>query len=93
MESILLLCATGRKSRDTVRLARTYVILKWADMVEEEEGVSERINECVQYLRRDEEGTYDGSSDDLVYKKKALKALPASSSAATVGQVDYDDVD
>jgi hypothetical protein len=92
VESILLLCATGRKSRDTVRLARTYVILKWADMVEEEEGVSERINECVQYLRRDEEGTYEGSSDDLVYKK-ALKALPASSSAATVGQVDYDDVD
>lgn len=93
VEAILLLCATGRKSRDTVRLARAYTILKWADMVEEHEDVSERINECVQYLRRDEAGTYDGSSDDLVYSSLDKKALPASSSAAAVGQVDYDDVD
>ena len=54
---------------------------------------SERINECVysQYFRRDEEGMQEGSSDDMV--EQALKALPASSSAATVGKVNYDDVD
>ena len=91
VESLLLLCATGRKSRETIRLARTYVILKVADMVEEQEDVSERINECVQYIRRDEEGMQEGSSDDMV--EQALKALPASSSAATVGKVNYDDVD
>ena len=91
VESLLLLCATGRKSRETIRLAHTYVILKVADMVEEQEDVSERINECVQYIRRDEEGMQEGSSDDMV--EQALKALPASSSAATVGKVNYDDVD
>lgn len=98
VESILLLCASGRQSRETLRLARTYVVLKWADMVEEEEDVSERINECVQYLRRDEEGTYDGHSDDFVNaqvgNKAAAKALPMSTSAATVGKdTNYDDVD
>lgn len=100
VESILLLCASGRQSRETLRLARTYVVLKWADMVEEEEDVSERINECVQYLRRDEEGTYDGHSDDFVNasvgnKNATAKALPMSTSAATVGKANtnYDDVD
>ena len=89
VESLLLLCATGRKSRETIRLAKTYIILKWADMVEEQEDVSERINECVQYLRRDEQGMPEGSSDELV--EKAF--LPVSSSAETVGKLDYDDVD
>lgn len=90
VESLLLLCATGRKSRETIRLAKTYVILKWADMVEEQEDVSERINECVQYLRRDEQGMPEGSSDELV--EKAF--LPVSSSSAeTVGSLDFDDVD
>lgn len=63
VETLLLLCASGRKSRETLRLERVYVILKWADMVEEKEEVSERINECVQFLRRDEEGTEEGSRD------------------------------
>jgi hypothetical protein len=92
IESILLLCASGRKSRDTIRVARTYVILKWADMVEEHEDVSERIDECVQYLRRDEAGTHEGSSDELV--EKTVKALPGSASAAPFeGLTDYDNVD
>lgn len=91
VEAILLLCASGRKSRETLRLARTYVILKLADMVEEDEGVSERINECVQYLRRDEEGTKEGSSDDFV--EQSLKALPMSTSAVPIEKINYDDVD
>jgi hypothetical protein len=33
-----------------------FMIVKMADMVEENEDVSERFKECVQYLRRDEEG-------------------------------------
>jgi tRNA nucleotidyltransferase (CCA-adding enzyme) len=66
VEAILLLCATGRASRNLLRVAKTYVILKHCDMVEESEDVSDRINECVQYLRRDEEGTAEGSSDRLV---------------------------
>jgi len=107
VEAILLLCATGRASRHTLRLAKTYVILKYCDMVEESEDVSDRINDCVQYLRRDEEGTAEGSSDQLVelssttttnQKGKTthkiaglLEASPSTQIRATVGK--YDDED
>ena len=63
VESILLLCATGKQSRQSIRVARSYVILKLADMVEESEDISEKINEIVQFIRRDEQGEDEGSSD------------------------------
>jgi len=66
VESILLLCGSGRKAREQLRLERAYVILKWADMVEEQEDVNAQIYECVNYLRADEEGTPEGSSDKFV---------------------------
>ncbi|KAL9187152.1 hypothetical protein ACHAXT_010872 [Thalassiosira profunda] len=94
VEALLLLLASGRRARETLRERRTYVIVKLADMVEEDEQVSERMLECVQYLRRDEEGTEEGSSDRRAYeryargmiardgeKNKAL-ALPPSTTAA-----------
>ena len=89
VESILLLCASGRKSREQLRLERVYVILKWTDMVEEHEDVSERINECVQFLRRDEEGTEEGSSDRYVHEaySKPTVAMQVGSNE------DFDDVD
>ena len=94
VDSILMLCASGRQTRKSLRLARTYVILKYADMVEESEAVSERINECVQFLRRDEQGTDEGSSDRLIDEEytpaSKLKLLPSSQVSAGV---DYDDVD
>ena len=34
--------------------------------MEEHEDVSASIYECVQFLRRDEEGTAEGSSDKMV---------------------------
>lgn len=88
VESVLLLCASGRKSRETLRLQRAYVVLKYADMVEEEESISERINECVQFLRRDEQGTEEGSSDKMV--ADAYYRKPAR---ATVIGENLDDVD
>lgn len=92
VESILLLCASGRQSRQSLRLSRVYVILKWADMVEEEENVSERINECVQFLRRDEEGTAEGSSDETV--RLALESSAALQIQANNKEdEDYDGVD
>lgn len=93
VEALLLLCASGRKSRESLRLARTYVILKWADMVEEKETVSERINECVQFLRRDEEGTEEGSSDMLV--EESLKRATTSVQITMLDgdNDDYDAVD
>jgi hypothetical protein len=89
VESILLLCCTGRKSREKLRLDRCYVILKWADMVEEHEDVSERIYDCVNFLRRDEEGTEEGSSDKFV--AEAYRKITAH--RAVAAKEDYDDVD
>ncbi|KAL3769619.1 hypothetical protein ACHAWO_011565 [Cyclotella atomus] len=68
VEAILLLLASGRQYRETLRQRRTYVIIKMADMVEENEEIGERMNECVQYLRRDEEGEEEGSSDRRAYE-------------------------
>jgi len=101
VESILLLCASGRKSREVLRKQKIYVILKMTDMVEESEDVSDRINECVQFLRRDEEGTEEGSSDlvaqEAFYGEGQRLALPAPSASTEVGvdnpEKDYDDVD
>jgi hypothetical protein len=65
-------------------------------MVEEHEDVSERISECVQFLRRDEEGMEEGSSDRVVEEslKRSRLALPTSSMANQVGSnEDYDGVD
>ena len=89
VESLLLLCAGGRQSREVLRLERVYVVLKMADMVEEKEEVSERIEECVQFLRRDEEGTYEGSSDMMVTED--LK--PKSAFQITMRANDDDDYD
>lgn len=104
VEAILLLLASGRKSRDFIRNQKTYVILKMADMVEESVRVSESINECVQYLRRDEEGCEEGTSDRQVeeaIRGKAqgkLLALPAPAASAAVdmrptNDEDFDGVD
>ena len=68
VEALLALLASGRMSRKTLRKAQTYTVLKHCDMVEDNEQVSDRIQECVNFLRRDEEGSYEGSSDHQIYK-------------------------
>ena len=105
VEALLLLLASGRKSREFIRNQKTYVILKMADMVEESEAVSEGINGCVQYLRRDEEGCEDGTSDRQVEEAirggragGELLALPAPAASAAVdmqptNDEDFDGVD
>jgi hypothetical protein len=68
-------------------------------MVEEREDISELIYDCVNYLRRDEQGTAEGSSDLLVdsaYPKlSAAIARPiGAQSTTTVGdEDDFDTVD
>ena len=104
VEAILLLLASGRKSREFIRNQKTYVILKMADMVEESVVVSEGINGCVQYLRRDEEGCEEGTSDRQVEEAVRgraggeLLALPAPAASAAVdmqptNDEDFDGVD
>ena len=105
VEALLLLLASGRRSREFIRNQKTYVILMMADMVEESEAVSEGINGCVQYLRRDEEGCEDGTSDRQVEEAirggragGELLALPAPAASAAVdmqptNDEDFDGVD
>ena len=104
VEALLLLLASGRQARDTLRARRTYVIIKLADMVEEDETVSDRLLECVQYLRRDEHGSEEGSSDKLAYEGYAQKMLEANNIKNSndnneglrdqdSGVVDYDNID
>jgi len=91
-QAVLLLCATGRASRETLRLQRTYVILKWADMVEEHEDVSEQIYDCVNFLRRDEEGMAEGSSDQMV-EEAYNKSKPSVARQIGNSEDDFDNVD
>jgi len=84
IETILLLCASGRQVREILRSKGAYVVLKYADLVEEEEDVGEKIDECVQFLKRDEEGLQEGGSDDL--------ALEMAKERRRI-QEDYDGVD
>lgn len=100
VEALLLLLASGRQARDTLRERRTYVIIKLADMVEEDETVSDRLLECVQYLRRDEYGTEEGSSDKLASHKKFISNSSSIDNnnegllgEEDVGVVDYDNID
>lgn len=65
VETLLLLCASGRRSREVLRMKGTYVVLKYLDYVEENEPVGEKIDECVQFLRRDEEGMQEDESHNL----------------------------
>jgi hypothetical protein len=64
VEALLLLCAAGRVARRTLRMNKVQVVMKWADMVEEDEHASERISDCIQYLRRDEDEQEDGTEDE-----------------------------
>ena len=50
VEAVLFLCTSGQNAREKLRKERIAVILKWADMVEEQEDVSERIGECMRLL-------------------------------------------
>lgn len=98
VEAILLLSASGRKSRESIRTERTYVVLKMMDLSEDSEEVSDSISECVQYLRRDEDNTEEGSSDRFVESavSKQMLALPAPSASEQVGgqnEDDYDELD
>lgn len=88
-ETILLLLSTGRKNREQLRLDRVYVIVKYADMVEEDEDINECFNESVQFLRRDEYGTQEGSSDKAI---EDAYRRPATAQQIGMSE-DFDDVD
>lgn len=63
VETLLILCTHGRKVRESLRSYGAYYILKNVDLQEDDEDVSNKISDCVQFLRRDEDGMPEGSSD------------------------------
>lgn len=94
VDAILLLCASGRQSRNYLRTHRAYVIIKMADMVEDNEKVGDKIEQVVQFLRRDEHGEEDGSSDRLVDQEWKQNLLVSSTSMPLHSiEENFDDVD
>merc|ERR1712166_1333181 len=69
VESILTLLATGRNSRTFITSNQCYIVLKKCDAIEENEVVSDRIQECITLLRRDpdiniQEGGTDSTNEN-----------------------------
>lgn len=94
VDAILLLCASGRQSRNYLRTHRTYVIIKMADMVEDNEEVGDQMDQVVQFLRRDEYGEEDGSSDRLVEQEWKQNLLaPAKLTPLDYTEENFNDVD
>lgn len=85
VESLFLLGGSGRKSRAQMQRERVPVILKLLDMVEEQEDVTARVEQCMQYL--EQESTNDNEDED----EKLFRGLEPSA-AKTVG-ANFDDVD
>ena len=98
VESVLALLATGFQSRKFIRQAQAYTVLKICDLSEDSELISDRIAECVNFLRRDEENSVEGSSDDQIYgadPKPVIAGLleAGPSTQIKVDDDDFDDVD
>jgi hypothetical protein len=94
VDAILLLCASGRQSRNYLRTHRTYVIIKMADMVEDNEEVGDQMDQVVQFLRRDEYGEEDGSSDRLVEQEWKQNLLaPSKLTSLDYTEENFNDVD
>ena len=76
----------------------TSTVLKICDLSEDSELISDRIADCVNFLRRDEENSVEGSSDDQIYgadpKPVVAGLLEAGpSTQIKVDDDDFDDVD
>jgi hypothetical protein len=107
VQAILMLCQTGRQSRLELNRIRTSVILKYADMVEEHDDVSDVISECLLYLKRDEVDTGGGGGDATAgfsieevddeneNEDPSLTAVATQriGGLAPASQVDFDNVD
>jgi len=86
VEAILLLCATGRKSREILRAKKVYEVIQVMDLSEESEAVSEKICECVDFLKRDEVG-------EVARGIPLTEEEMARSNMIVTSQTNYDDVD
>lgn len=91
VETLQILLASSVEARKRLRVDRAYIILKYADMVEESEAVSAKIEDCVQFLRRDEEGTTEGSSDQFV--EDTYRKMTSATAAVNLSEIDDDDED
>ncbi|GKY95742.1 hypothetical protein MPSEU_000535000 [Mayamaea pseudoterrestris] len=72
VQALLMLCKAGRQARKEMNRVKTSVILKWAGMVEEHEDVSEVIEQCMEYLARDQ-AFENGDGEDIVNRIEILE--------------------
>jgi len=93
VEAILLLCATGRKTRETLREMQVYAIIKTLDLSEESEEVSNKIDECVQFLMRDEEGFERIEDGSEMIEPTSVDVSNISNVIKPARPEDYDNVD
>lgn len=96
VEAVLLLCATGRRSREALREKKVYEVLKTLDLSEESEAISEKICECVDFLMRDEEG--EGGREPVFVEGGGgmggeVGGTGMSASSVIRSEGNYDDVD
>jgi hypothetical protein len=94
VQAILMLCEAGRNARNELNKAKTCVILKWADMVEEYEDVTDVISQCFRHLKPDENNTATieevNDEEEETQTRKAISAQPVGSA---VTQEEFDSVD
>ena len=76
VQTVLRLCRSAHQGTCKLHfLLKVFVclllldyILRNADLVEEEDNMSEQIQEYIHYLRRDEQGTKEGPSHETALK-------------------------
>ena len=90
VQALLLLCKSGRKAREVLQSERVSVVLKWADMVEEQEDVSESIQECLELLQSEEDETGESISSDRLVETAYRKMLEQQT---TTSGENFDEVD
>ena len=90
VQALLLLCKSGRKAREVLQSERVSVVLKWADMVEEQEDVSESIQECLELLKSEEDQAGESISSDQLVETAYRKMLEQQ---ATTTAENFDEVD
>jgi hypothetical protein len=97
VEAILFLASSGRQAQEALRRERVPVVLKWAEMVEEQEDVSDKMAECLRLLQEtcDKRAGGDEREDNEAEDDRGGRTMFGAPSAAS--QIDvhgnYDDVD
>lgn len=96
VEALYLLCKSGRTSRRELKRNKVNVILRLAEMVEEHEDVTEKMNLVMELLREDGEEDDECDDDDDVDGddvQEDLTRRPVAARQVGAAASDFDGVD